>query len=61
MISWAASIRLAGGLALDVAGDQHGLTLRIVFHRGDELRLRLLGGQPGNALEGLLLLSLNFE
>ncbi len=51
-------VGLSQGLALDITGDQHRLTLGVVLDRGDELGLGLLGRQPGEAFEDLLLLGL---
>ena len=44
--------------ALDVAGDQHRLALGVVLDDSDELGLGLLGRQPREALQNLLLLGL---
>ena len=51
-------VGLARRLALDVAGDQHRLALGVVLDDGDQLGLGLLGRQPGEALQDLLLLGL---
>ena len=57
-IIWARALASRDGLTLDVAGDQHRLPLGVVLDRGHELGLGLLGRQPGEPLEDLLLLGL---
>ena len=57
-IIWARDSASRGRLPLDVAGHQHRLPLGVVLHGRDQLGLGLLGGQPGDPLQGLLLLGL---